>query len=162
MPRLMVPSKGGGTKLMRTLRAAETEGICPGAGGGVVDSFGEIERAGDSSGGAEAIGVGDSCAAPIETKIASRSEKLTLVVMSSEVETSRTFSENIQRLTRSSPDSLAATLAAQPSMSLVPLAPLLDFARDDKWPRCNIASSRLEKGCRAIRSRAGTFHQHDL
>jgi hypothetical protein len=97
MPRLMVPSNGGGTKLMRTLRAAETEGVCSGAGGGVVDCFGEIERAGDSSGGAEAIGVGDSCAAPIETKIAIRSAKLTLVVMSSEVETSRTFSENIQR-----------------------------------------------------------------
>jgi len=45
----------------------------------------------------EPIGVGDSCAAPIETKIAIRSAKLTLVVMSSEVETSRTFSENIQR-----------------------------------------------------------------
>src|SRR5215475_14613711 len=38
----------------------------------------------------------------------------------------------IQRLTRSSPDSLAATLAAQPSMSLAPLAPFLDFARNDK------------------------------
>jgi len=44
-------------------------------------------------------------------------------------------------LTPSSPDSLAATLAAQPSMSLVPLAPFLDpfdfaqgktFARNDK------------------------------
>jgi hypothetical protein len=30
-----------------------------------------------------------------------------------------------ERLTRSSPDSLAATLAAEPSMSLVPLAPFL-------------------------------------
>ena len=44
-------------------------------------------------------------------------------------------------LTPSSPDSLAATLAAQPSISLVPLAPFLDpfdfaqgktFARNDK------------------------------
>src|SRR5207247_1585335 len=39
---------------------------------------------------------------------------------------------DIERLTRSSPDSLAATLAAQPSMSLVPLAPFLDLARNDK------------------------------
>ena len=128
MPRLIVPSNGGGTKLMRTLRAGELEGVSSGAGGGVVDSFGEIERAGDSSGGAEGVGVGDSCAAPTETKIAVRSAKLTLVVMSSEVETSRTFSENIQRF--------------------------LDFARNDKWPRCKIASSGLEKGCRAIHSRA--------
>ena len=41
-------------------------------------------------------------------------------------------SDEIERLTHSSPDSLAATLAAQPSMSLVPLAPFLDFARNDK------------------------------
>src|SRR5438874_7032769 len=41
-------------------------------------------------------------------------------------------SDETERLTRSSPDSLAATLAAQPSMSLVPLAPFLDSARNDK------------------------------
>src|SRR5712664_688225 len=85
MPRLMVPSKGGGTKLMRTLRAAETEGVGFGAGGGVVDSFGEIERAGDSSGDAGDVGVGDSCAAAIEAKMAARNARLTLVVMSSKV-----------------------------------------------------------------------------
>jgi hypothetical protein len=34
---------------------------------------------------------------------------------------------NIQRLTRSSPDSFARILAAQPSMSLSPFAPFLDF-----------------------------------
>src|SRR6266480_2942515 len=39
---------------------------------------------------------------------------------------------NNERLTRSSPDSLAATLAAQPSMSLVPLAPFLHSGRNDK------------------------------
>src|SRR5947208_14347979 len=39
----------------------------------------------------------------------------------------RKTQRNIERLTRSSPDSLAATLAAQPSMSLVPLASFLDF-----------------------------------
>src|SRR5439155_16177472 len=42
------------------------------------------------------------------------------------------MSDEIERLTHSSPDSLAATLAASPSMSLVPLAPFLDFARNDK------------------------------
>ena len=35
--------------------------------------------------------------------------------------------------TRSSPDSLAATLAAQPSMSLAPLAPFLHFGRNDNY-----------------------------
>src|SRR6266480_2479317 len=35
MPRLMVPSSGGGTKLIRTLRAGETFGL--GVGIGVVD-----------------------------------------------------------------------------------------------------------------------------
>ena len=39
---------------------------------------------------------------------------------------------NNERLTRSSPNSLSATLAAQPSMSLVPLASFLDFTRNDR------------------------------
>src|SRR5207249_12304298 len=38
----------------------------------------------------------------------------------------------IRRLVRSSPDSLAATLAAPPSMSLIPVAPFLDFVRNDR------------------------------
>jgi hypothetical protein len=42
----------------------------------------------------------------------------------------------MQRLTRSPPDSLAATVAAQPSMSLVPLAPFLGFAQYDKLNGC--------------------------
>src|SRR6266404_8209603 len=41
------------------------------------------------------------------------------------------FRETSRDLTRSSPDSLAATHAAQPSMSLVPRS-MLDFARNDK------------------------------
>src|SRR5438094_10245206 len=98
MPRLIVPSNGGGTKLMRTLRAGELEGVSSGAGGGVVDSFGEIERAGDSSGGAAGVGVGDCCAAPTETKITVRIANLNLDIMWSEVETYSTYSENITRL----------------------------------------------------------------
>src|SRR5204862_2698265 len=65
MPRLIVPSNGGGTKLTRTLLAGEADGVCTGAGGAVMDSSGEIDRAGDSSGVADAIGLGDSCAAAI-------------------------------------------------------------------------------------------------
>jgi diketogulonate reductase-like aldo/keto reductase len=57
-------------------------------------------------------------------------------------ETSPNISENSKRLTRSSPDSLAATLAAQPSMSLVPLAPFLHFDRNDK--RRNARLTRRE------------------
>src|SRR5438045_3803367 len=97
MPRLIVTSNGGGTKLIRTLLPGGTESVCSGTGDGMGDSPGGIERAGDSAGGAEGVGAGDSCAALTETKIAIRSVKLTLVVMSSEVETSRTFSENIER-----------------------------------------------------------------
>src|SRR5947207_13892025 len=63
MPRLIVPSNGGGTKLTRTLLAGEADGVCTGAGGAVMDSSGEIDRAGDSSGVADAIGLGDFCAA---------------------------------------------------------------------------------------------------
>jgi hypothetical protein len=65
MPRLIVPSNGGGTKLTRTLLGGEAEGVCAGAGEAVLDSSGEIERAGDSSDVTEAIGLGDSCAMAI-------------------------------------------------------------------------------------------------
>src|SRR5438874_1905699 len=65
MPRLIVPSNGGGTKLTRTLLAGEAAGVCTGAGGAVMVSSGDIKRAGDSSGVAEAIGFGDSCAVAI-------------------------------------------------------------------------------------------------
>src|SRR5207302_8586196 len=49
------------------------------------------------------------------------------------VERSRDIScGNNKKLTRSPPDSLAATLTAQPSMSVVPFTPFLDFPRNDK------------------------------
>ena len=44
---------------MRTLLAGEGDGVCSGAGGGVVDSAGEIDKAEDSSGIADGVGVGD-------------------------------------------------------------------------------------------------------
>src|SRR5436309_13413030 len=69
MPRLIVPSIGGGTKLMRTVLAGEATGVCSGASGGEGDPSGEINGAGDSAGITEEVGVGDSCAAAIATKI---------------------------------------------------------------------------------------------
>src|SRR4029450_11548060 len=55
MPRLIVPSSGGGRKLMRTLfeGAVEGEADCSGIVG---------ETEGDSSGVGEGVGAGDSCA----------------------------------------------------------------------------------------------------
>jgi len=50
MPRLIVPSIGGGIKLSRTLRAGVAEGVCSGVGDGV--------GLGDA--------VGDSCAKAID------------------------------------------------------------------------------------------------
>ncbi len=77
-------------------------------------------------------------------------------------------SHAIQRLTRSSPDSLAATLAAQPSMSLVPFAPFLDFARNDKTPvdgeaeqrrrSKSIICSRRSKVLRSLFIKAGKIN----
>src|SRR5581483_4580936 len=55
MPRLMVPSIGGGTKLMRTFLTGDGEGVCAGEDKGVADS----------SAGNEGVGVGDSCATTI-------------------------------------------------------------------------------------------------
>src|SRR5206468_9099958 len=65
MPRLIVPSSGGGRKLMRTLlgSAAEGEWDSSGIGEREGDSPGVGETQGDSSNAGERVGAGDSCAA---------------------------------------------------------------------------------------------------
>ena len=90
---------------MRAVLPGKAEGVCSGAGGGVADSSGEIKGEGDSAGIAEEVGVGDSCAAATEAKMATRNAKLILVI-SSEVETSRTC----QRKYREIPPSLRIKL----------------------------------------------------
>jgi hypothetical protein len=52
---------------------------------------------GDSPGVVDEVGVGDSCAAATDAQMAIRNAKLTLVVMSSEVETSLIFLKNVER-----------------------------------------------------------------
>lgn len=84
MPRLIVPSSGGGTKLIRTLLAGEGEGVCSGLGEAVVDCSGEIDGEEDSSVVAEGIGVGDSCAAAIATK-ATQESKVGMVKLRSAI-----------------------------------------------------------------------------
>ncbi len=81
---------------MRTVLAGEAEGVCSGAGGVVTDS-GEIRGEGDSPGIAGEVGVGDSCAAATEAKVATRNAKLIFLVMSSEVETSRNLPKKVSR-----------------------------------------------------------------
>jgi hypothetical protein len=83
-----VPSIGGGTKLIRTLLADEGEGVCAEVSEGGTDCSGEIEGGGDSPGTGEGVGTGDSCASAKENNMAIANARLTLVVMSSEVETS--------------------------------------------------------------------------
>jgi hypothetical protein len=83
---------------MRTVLAGEAEGVCSGAGGGVTDSSGEIRGEGDSPGTVGEVGIGDSCAAATETKVATRNAKLILLVMSSEVETSRTLPKKYREI----------------------------------------------------------------
>src|SRR4030095_14348392 len=70
----MVPSIGGGMKLMRTLLAGEGEGVCSGVGEGGTNCSGEIDGEGDSPGVGEGGGLGDSCAAVIATKTAQESK----------------------------------------------------------------------------------------
>ena len=61
--RLIVPSIGGGTKLMRTLLAGDVEGICSAAGEGTTDCSGDLDGTEDSSGVGKVLDVGDSSAA---------------------------------------------------------------------------------------------------
>ena len=81
MPRLIVPSSGGGTKLMRALLVGDAEGVCSGVGEGEADS----------SGAADGVGAGASCPIPaqVETK-AIRSATLSFFVIPSVVEESLT------------------------------------------------------------------------
>ena len=83
---------------MRTVLAGEAEGVCSGAGVVVTDSSGEIKGEGDPPGIAEEVGVGDSCAAATEAKVATRNAKLIFLVMSSEVETSRTLPKKYREI----------------------------------------------------------------
>ena len=62
-------------KLIRTLLAGEGEGVCSGVGEGGTDCPGEIEE-GDSPGVGEGVGVGDSCAAAIATRMATQEREM--------------------------------------------------------------------------------------
>jgi hypothetical protein len=119
----MVPSSGGGTKLMRTLLVEDAEGVCSGTGEGAADSSGVGEGVG--------AGVGASCpiAAQIEAK-AIRMTALNFFVMSIGVasravalcerrETSLVVGPEEAEETRESPIRLRSGQA-------------LDFARNDK------------------------------
>ena len=63
-----MPSRGGGTKLIRTLLEGAGEGVCARVTQGGTDVCGEPDAEADSSAVAEGTGFGDSCAAAIWTK----------------------------------------------------------------------------------------------
>jgi hypothetical protein len=105
-------------------------------GEGGKDCSGEIEGEGDSAGVGEGVGVGDSCASTKEDKMAIAKARLTLIIMSSEVEISLTVlnetrsTSNIERF-----DSLAShSLSLRPSRPSrgFPSRSILDFARNDR------------------------------
>ena len=83
---------------MRTVLAGEAEGVCSGAGGGVTDPSGEVRGEGDPPGIAGEVGLGDSCAATTEAKVATRTAKLIFLVMSSEVKTFRTLPKKYREI----------------------------------------------------------------
>jgi hypothetical protein len=70
----MVPSIGGGTKLIRTLFAGEGEGVCSAVGDSVATCSGEIDGEAGSPTIGEGVGVGDSCAAAIATQATQESK----------------------------------------------------------------------------------------
>ena len=61
---------------MRTLFAGEGEGVCSGVGEGGTDCSGEIEGEGDSPDAGEGVGVGDSCAAAIATRMTTQEREM--------------------------------------------------------------------------------------
>ena len=74
-------------KLIRTLLAGGGENVSSGLGEGGTDCSGEIAGEGDSPSVGEGVEVDDSCANAKEDKMAIANARLTIVVMSSEVET---------------------------------------------------------------------------
>lgn len=83
---MILPSNGGGTKLMRMLLAGEGEGVWLDAGSGVADSLGAAENTGEAASVGAAVGDGDSCARTAEAPNAIAVKILAVAVMSSGVE----------------------------------------------------------------------------
>ena len=69
-----MPSIGGGTKLIRTLLAADGEDVCSWLGEGDTNCSGEIDGDGDSPSVGEGVGGGDSWAALLATKATQQSK----------------------------------------------------------------------------------------
>jgi len=82
----------------------EAEGVCSGAGEGVTESAGEIDKAGDSSVIADGVVVGDSWAKATEAKKPIRNVKPTFLVIPSEVEESLDVLWTKQEMSRFVPD----------------------------------------------------------
>ena len=134
----MVPSSGGGRKLMRTRRAGDAEGVCSGIG----------EGAADSSGVSEGVGVGDSCAAALQSVVsAAMANAIRLFVIPSEVACRAVT-------TRRREESLTGVDCISNNKGC------LDSARHDT--RRNNASLRLGKRYRGVHSRAEILHRHHL
>ena len=94
------------------------------------DSAGEMEGEIVSSTVDEGIGVGDSCAKATDARTIISNARVSLVVMSSEVETSLIFLKNVERF-----DSLTSRSLNLRSFRLChgfPSRSILDFARNDK------------------------------
>src|SRR4030095_10874630 len=62
---------------MRTLLAREAEGVCSGGGDGVTDSAGPMEVAGDSSGIADGVGVGEGVSCASAAKPQAKANRIT-------------------------------------------------------------------------------------
>ncbi len=65
-------------KLIRTLLAGEGEGVCSGVGDRDTDCSGEMDGERDSPGVGEGVGVGDSCAAAIATRMTTQEREMTI------------------------------------------------------------------------------------
>ena len=74
---------------MRTFLAGEAEGVCTGGAGGVTDSAGEIDKAGDSPVIADGVGVGVSWAKTTDARNAIRIAVFVFIVMSSAAQRNR-------------------------------------------------------------------------
>jgi hypothetical protein len=134
----MVPSSGGGRKLMRTRRAGDAEEVCSGTGGGVADS----------SGVSEGVGVVDSCAAALQSVVSAAMENaIRLFVFPSEGACRAVT-------TRRREESLTAVDCISNNKGC------LNRARHDTTR--NNASLRLGKRYRAVHSRAEILRRRRL
>ena len=139
MPRLIVPSRGGGTKLMRTLRTVgDWEGI---AAGGAVEGMSEGEADAVAEGVGEIVSEGTAGVAGISWDLTWPNEQAMRITMQNAVAPSAVEGSRVATFTAAWPDVWAS----------------LDMTREIKGNSASLSSGRDYRGVRNRKEKLRPF-----